>query len=66
MGTAETAARSAARGRGSARPTRGMGRPGMRRTAPATGGTGFRLGRSRPAPAAGGIAGMVEGFLRRR
>ncbi|WP_164704329.1 hypothetical protein [Blastococcus litoris] len=59
MGTAETAARGAARGgRAPARPGRGMAGPVGRRG----------LSRRRtPAPApAGGIGGLVQGLLRRR
>jgi hypothetical protein len=71
MGTAETAARSTARGgRTSARPGRASARPGRgvgRGVAQPTGRRGF--GRSRaatPAPTSGGLGQLVGGLLRRR
>jgi hypothetical protein len=60
MGTAETAARGAARGgRTTTRPGRGMARPTTARR-----GLGRRT-TAAPA-AAGGLGGMVQGLLRRR
>jgi hypothetical protein len=79
MGTAETAAKGAGRGRRTtARPTRGTARTtGLRgrsvnkstgRTFGGGTGRGFgRAGRGRPAPAAsGGLGQLVQGLLRRR
>ncbi|TFV60850.1 UNVERIFIED_ORG: hypothetical protein E4P37_19275 [Bacillus sp. AZ43] len=63
MGTAETAARGAARGgRGTGRPVRGMSARPVRR-----GGTMRGMGRGRATPATGGgIGRLVGGLLRGR